>query len=92
MCGSVQQLPATRSNTQQNERDPAIAGFERTQEQIPARSSNLQQLARVHFAFFLPFARHGWGDTIPAKSSSERDLRSPGAEIRLPSSCLFGAT
>jgi hypothetical protein len=59
---------------------------------IPPRCGNLRQLARAQIAFFLPFRRHVRGDTISAKSSSECDLQAPGAEDRLPFSCLFGAT
>jgi hypothetical protein len=70
---------------------PAIAGFGRKQEHLPARSSNVRQLGLAQIAFFLPFGRTVKADTISAKSSSERELKSPGAEMRLPSSCLFGA-
>jgi hypothetical protein len=45
----------------------------------------------VHFAFFLPFRRHHDRVVVAANSLSDDELMSPGAENRLPFSCLFGA-
>jgi hypothetical protein len=46
----------------------------------------------VQIAFFLPFRRHHDRIIVAAKLLSDDELASPGAEIRLPFSCLLGAT